>query len=173
MKLVVAFCQLHPKTAQAALAELKADAQIVWADTSGSDTAYFEAIERHWAEGQTFVLLEQDKLPVPGALRALHDCPASWCTYPVPMAHNGQPCDFVSLSCTKFSAELMAAVPDLMDRVAKLNMGRGPKHWDRLDMSMALECTKALGRMRRPPYECHWHPAGMVGHEHIPLGVHA
>jgi hypothetical protein len=167
LKVVVAYCQLHPKTVEAVWASADEMDEIVWADTSSDDSSYFDLIVHHWALGETFVVLEQDKIPAAFALRELHDCPEPWCTYPVPMAHNGEPCDFVSLSCTKFSGELIAGAPDLMERVARLDWGYGPKHWNRLDMSMALECAKALGRMRRTP-DCHWHPAGLVGHEHTP-----
>jgi hypothetical protein len=170
LKVVVAYVQLHPKTIEAVWASADEQDDIRWADTSASDDAYYKLLADCWAERETFVLLEQDKMPAPFALRDLYDCESPWCTYPVPMAHNGQPCDFCSLSCTKFGSELISAAPDLMERVAKLDMGRGPKHWDRLDMSMALECARALGRMRLNP-QVHWHPAGMVGHEH--LGVSA
>jgi hypothetical protein len=168
MKLVIAYCQLHPKTLQAVWDSVDELDDVYWADTSKSDDAYFRVIEDHWAERESFVLLEQDKIPAPFALRDLYDCESPWCTYPVPMAHNGEPCDFVSLSCTKFSAELINIAPDLMERVAKHNMGFGCKHWCRLDMAMALECARAI---RKPT--AHWHPAGMVGHEHQSLGVPA
>ena len=160
MKVVLAYVKLHPGTFTLAQGEMteKGD-QLVLEDTSSDQTSYFEAVAKHWALGRTFVLLEQDKLPLPPALRDLHDCPQPWCTYPVPMAHNGQPCDFVSLSCTKFSADLMARFPDLMEHVAQRDMGFGPKHWNRLDMAMALEIGRRIG-------DCHWHAAGRVGHEH-------
>ena len=160
MKVVLAYIKLHPGTLALAQGEMteKGD-QLALENTAENDSAYFEAIAKHWAAGRTFVLLEQDKLPHPPALRALHDCPHLWCTYPVPMAHNGQPCDFVSLSCTKFSGELMARYPDLMAHVGQRDMGYGLKHWNRLDMAMALEIGRRIG-------DCHWHEAGRVGHEH-------
>lgn len=159
MKVVVAYNQLHPKTVAGAWDEFGVGDEIVWGDTSASETDYYELIAEHWRQGQTFVILEQDKIPMAGALRELHDCPRQWCTYPVPMAHNGQPCDFVSLSCTKFSADLMKKYPDLMGSVAALDMGYGRMHWNRLDMAMALEVGRRIG-------DCHWHEAGRVGHEH-------
>ena len=158
MKLVVAYLRLHPKTVAAVWDSVDELDDVIWADTSTSDTAYFELIAEHWRQGETFVVLEQDKIPDQGALRDLHDCPEPWCTYPVPMAHNGLPCDFVSLSCTKFGSDLMARYPDLMERVGRLEMGYGPKHWDRLDMAMA-------GRIH-PRQKPHWHESGRVGHEH-------
>lgn len=166
IKLVVAYINLHPKTVEAVYNSIDEQDDVRWADTSSDNESYFRLISDLWSEGETFVLLEQDKIPAPFALRDLYDCPEPWCTYPVPMAHNGLACDFVSLSCTKFGAELFTTCPDLMQRVGKLDMGFGPKHWNRLDMCMALECAKAL---RQPT--AHWHPADLVGHEH--LGVSA
>src|SRR3984893_2068051 len=152
MKVVIAYVSLHPKTVQAVWDSVDELDDVRWADTSGSDSAYYELLADMWAEREAFVLLEQDKIPAPFALRDLYGCESQWCTYPVPMAHNGQPCDFCSLSCTKFGAELVTGCPDLMQRVGKLDMGFGPKHWNRLDMSMALECARA---MRKPT--AHWH----------------
>ena len=165
MKLVVAYCRLHPKTREAVLASVEDDDKIIWADTSRSDTAYFTLLSRHWRVGKTFVLLEQDKIPDEGALRELYECPQPWCSYPVPMAHNGEPCDFVSLSCTKFGADLMARHPNLMERVGLMDMGYGLKHWNRLDMAMA-------GQIAGRGYVPHWHASGRIQHEHQP-GVHA
>lgn len=159
MKIVVPYCKLHPATVKAVWDAVDEREEIVWGDTSGSDTAYYELLARCWAERETFVVLEQDKIPAPGALRELHDCPEPWCTYPVPMAHNGQPCEFVSLSCTKFAAELMDDWPELMERVGLLEFGYGRKHWNRLDMAMALEVGRRIGN-------CHWHELGRVAHEH-------
>jgi hypothetical protein len=160
VKVVVAYCQLHPKTVEAVYGSADELDDIRWTDTSASDFAYYELLSRCWAEGETFVILEQDKIPAPFALRDLYDCEHPWCTYPVPMAHNGQPCDFCSLSCTKFGSELMTRWPDLMERVGTMNMGFGPRHWNRLDMCMANQIHRKIG-------EVHWHPAGRVGHEHL------
>ena len=166
MKVVVAYCQLHPETERAIFSALEAGDVVIWADTSYSDTAYFDLLSRHWAMGQTFVVLEQDKVPDDGALRELYECPEPWCTYPVPMAHNGEPCDFVSLSCTKFGSELMDRFPNLMERVGLMEMGFGLKHWNRLDMAMAGQIA---GRGVTP----HWHAAGRIGHKHQASGVTA
>jgi hypothetical protein len=160
LKVVIAYIQLHPKTVEAVWTSADEQDDIVWADTSASDTAYYELLAKHWAEGETFVLLEQDKIPAPFALRDLYECASPWCVFPVPMAHNGQPCDFASLSCTKFGSDLMARWPDLMERVGAMNMGFGPKHWNRLDMCVANQIHRKIGPV-------HWHPAGMVGHEHL------
>lgn len=161
MKLVVAYCNLLPETEEAVFSSIDELDEIDWGNTSYSDTAYFELIRKHWEVGETFVLLEQDKTPDQGALRELHNCPRDWCTYPVPMAHNGEPAPFVSLSCTKFSADLMAAMPNLMEQAKRLQpgLGRPAGHWDRLDAAMS-------GVLEARGAKPHWHPAGRVGHKH-------
>lgn len=160
MRVVVAYCSLHPETKAAVEAALREGDEVVWADTSASDIAYYELLADQWREGKTFVLLEQDKLPKPGALRELYDCPEPWCTYPVPMAHNGQPASFVTLSCTKFAAELMLDWPDTIERAGQRDYGYGAKHWNRLDMAVAAVLNWRLGA-------CHWHELGRVGHDHV------
>lgn len=167
MKLVVAYCKLLRATEEAVLASIDELDEVIWADTSSSDTAYFELLAEHWALGSTFVVLEQDKIPDGSALRELHDCPEGWCTYPFPMA-DGSPAfrDFPTLGCTKFSAEIMRSNPHLPERVGKLRaMGllADPK---RLDMAIAVQ----LGRRVKP----HWHEDGRVDHRHEhPAGVSA
>ena len=82
MKIVVPYTQLHPDTVAAVWDAFEPGDEIVWADVTGSDKAYFQILNEHWRQGQTFVNLEHDKVPAPGALRELHDCESPWCSYP-------------------------------------------------------------------------------------------
>lgn len=78
------------------------------ADVSASDTAYTRLLERLWAAGEPFALVEHDIVPHPGALADLLGCPQPWCCYAYQLGgivHAG-------LGCTRFSASLLAAVPD-------------------------------------------------------------
>lgn len=130
-------------------------------DTSADVEAYWRLLCVLWREGETTVLLEGDKVPVPGAVRAIYDCPSQWCAYPVPM-QNGQYCDFPTLACVKFGADLMARLPHVIEReVGTIGIGGGdvpPRHWQRLDMALTLWLHQGRG-------VC-WHPKGMVRHEH-------
>lgn len=159
MKIVVPYVQLHPDTVAAVWAEFQPGDEIVWADTSASDAAYFQLLMEHWRQGQTFINLEQDKVPAPGALRELFDCESPWCTYPH-LAHQG---DWVAeqptLGCTKFAAELMSKHPDLIERSGRLDIGCGPMHWQRLDMLVTAGLLWATG-------SCHVHEFGRLGHKH-------
>ena len=160
VKVVVAYCDLHPATK---IAAEEAD-HVRWGDTSADAEAYWRLLREMWAEGDTFAVLEQDKVPGPGALRAIHDCERAWCAYPVEQQGGGL-ADFPTLSCAKFGASLMARWPGAVDIAGQLSMGYfdgAPitgRHYRRLDMAMARVLWTRSGPV-------HWHPAGMVEHRH-------
>lgn len=157
VKVVVPFCNLSTDT----MAALERDGiKARFQTTATDDRAYARLLCQLWAEGETVVLLEQDKVPAPGAIRAIHDCDSPWCAYPVDMHQTGRPADFPTLSCVKFSDLLMERWPDLMERVAAHPMGDTPPgHYSRLDMAVALWAHRRAGPV-------HWHPAGMIEHHH-------
>lgn len=160
MRVVVAYVRLHPATKAAVEASLQEGDEVVWADTSSSDSAYFGLLAEQWRRGSSFVILEQDKVPMPGALRELYDCPEPWCTYPHLMANGNEiPITQPTLGCTKFAAELMTDWPDLIERAGRLDMGYGSHHWGRLDMAITAGLMWAVG-------SCHVHESGRLAHEH-------
>ena len=163
MKLVVAYCQLNREMVDAVWNSCDELDTIEWADTSGSDVAYYELLTRIWAEGEGFVLLEQDKVPDQGALRELYDCPRAWCSYPHLTAGGGM-AEFPTLGCTKFATELMEKYPQLMEIVGTRDAGYGPKHWGRLDISIGFELWRRSGAV-------HWHDPQRVIHKHQSVGV--
>lgn len=161
LKVVVPYTRLHPAVHEA----LERDgAEARYCDTSADQEAYWRVLCDAWAERETFIVLEQDKVPVPGALLALWCCPSLWCAYPVPRWQDGQYTDFPSLSCAKFDASIMERFPRLMvEKVGEIGIGGGdvpPRHYQRLDMAIALWVHLSIGRG-----VC-WHPRGMVEHQH-------
>lgn len=82
------------------------------ADVSGSDTSYTRLLACLWAAGEPFCVVEHDIVPHPGALAKLAACPQPWCAYPY--AYMGGM--HAGLGCTRFSAALLAAVPDAVER---------------------------------------------------------
>lgn len=152
MKLIIPYVDLHDSTAQVGWAY-----NALFRDTSWSDRAYYWTLYDAWLDGESFIVLEQDKIPGEGALEEIWTCPEPWCAYPVPMRHTDEVFqEYPSLSCTKFSVEMITDLPDLFERVGSLNMGFGLKHWDRLDLAI-------WGAADRP---IHWHEAGHVKHFH-------
>lgn len=161
MKVVVPYVHLHPATV-AALERDGIEARYV--DVSSDVEDAWQLLAECWAAGEGFAVVEQDKVPAPGALPALIDCPERWCAYPVSM-QSGTYAGFPTLSCAKFAGDLMARWPDLMNHVGGTFMGVlggqsiTGRHYARLDMAVALWVARRSGPV-------HWHPAGMVEHLH-------
>lgn len=155
-RVLVPYVKLHPAT-EAAL-----DLAGAWrclVETS-APTCYWQALGAVWAERRSFIVLEQDKVPEPGLLQELWDCPAVWCSARVSMRGTVEASPYPSLSCTKFHRDLIVQRPTLMDDVGELDLGFGEKEWSRLDM--------AIAGLLQPIVECHYHP-GVVEHLHEPL----
>ena len=81
MNVVVPYVKLEPAL-MAALLEQEVPA--LYRETTGS-TGYWSLLAELWAKGETFILLEQDKIPAPGLLQELWDCEYPWCSTPVSM----------------------------------------------------------------------------------------
>ena len=160
MKLVVAYVHLHPKTVEAVWDSVDELDDVRWCDTSSDESAYYRLLCDLWGEGETFVILEQDKIPDQRALRDLYDCDSPWCSYPHLMADGAEiPITQPTLGCTKFGADVMAKWPDLVERSGRLNVGLGAQHWGRLDMAITAGLTWAVG-------SCHVHEFGRITHDH-------
>ena len=127
--------------------------------TWGHD-GYWQMLHAQWAKGDTFIVLEQDKIPDAGALQELWDCPSPWCHYPVPMRDNTEPSPYPSLACTKFSRELIARAPHLLEEVGLLDLGLGEKEWSRLDLAIAGLLEGHYG------VRAHEHETGRILHYH-------
>lgn len=122
-------------------------------DVSGSDTTYTRLLDRLWAAGEPFAVVEHDIVPHPGALAELLGCPRPWCAFSYQLGsitHAG-------LGCARFSASLLADVPDAAERTwAEWNDVHPPGHWCSLD--------DRLGRILRG--------AGFEPHVHEPAVTH-
>ncbi len=125
---------------------------------TGGPTGYWDLLYTEWCIGRTFIVLEQDKFPAPGALRELWECEHPWCMYPVAMRGTAAPSPYPSLACTKFDESLMKADRTLMRDVGEIDVGLGEKEWSRLDMIVSAR----MERLADP----HWHAYGRVEHRH-------
>lgn len=128
---VVPYVHLHP-LAREGLEKYAPDAYRV--DVSARDTTYWRLICSLWQRRETFLLIEQDIEIHDDVLPQMEACPEPWCIFPYPgpqpprgwsqggldhLAYGSLPWphDHLlsrSLGCTKFSAELAAALPRLM-----------------------------------------------------------
>lgn len=92
-----------------------------WYRCDDSDS-YWMLLKRQWDRREAFIVLEHDILPWPGALEDLWRCREPWCAFGYHMGgHMGY-----AFGCTKFTTELMDAMPDIVD-------GLPDRHWFNLD----------------------------------------
>lgn len=152
MRLVVPYTNLHPETAAA----LDASGQVYETIRVHGDDGYCTLLSALWAAGEAFAVVEQDITVGPGTVPALAGCPAGWCAFPFPyMASDA----YYGLGCVRFSAGLLARIPNAMNQVAVMHDETHPaKHWCRLDAWLTLVLTEAGER------RCEHQPP--VGHLH-------
>ncbi len=69
--------------------------------------AYGRLVQRLWAEGDGFILVEQDIVVRPDTIASLIRCPFDWCGYPYLETPRSEP--VTGLGCTKFGAGIIRA----------------------------------------------------------------
>ncbi len=127
MRLVVPYTSLRPETAAA----LDASGQAYETVRVHGDDGYYALLSGLWAAGEAFAVVEQDIVVGPGTLPDLAACPRDYCVFGYPYLNSG---NYYGLGCVRFSAALLARVPDALDQVAFMSdETHGPCHWCRLD----------------------------------------
>ena len=110
-----------------------------------NEGAYHALLSRLWLEGETFMIIEHDVLPVPGIVEEMWNCNNSWCgaQYIIGGGFMAHPLGF-----TKFDARMINAWPGLIDELPA-------KSWRVLD-----------GKIYEAAYKAHLslHPHGKVIH---------
>lgn len=147
LPVLVPYVRLSARTKEALEAE---GYRPIYQHTPG-DYGYADALETMWSTGQGFVVVEQDKVPWPGAVADLWKCSALWCVYPCRM-DNGEYAGFPSLSTVKFSTDMVRLFPTFMSTARTYVIGDAPPgHYSRLDMAIFTHAM--LGCNLEP----HWH----------------
>lgn len=127
MKVVCPFTRISPET-RAAL-----DASgYEWSaeDVSYCNATYTLLLTCLWRNGEAFAVVEHDIVPHPGALAELEACPEPWCVFPYAYQHGTH----AGLGCARFSASLLAAVPDAVTQtLAEATQAHPSGHWCQLD----------------------------------------
>ena len=115
----------------------------------GTDSAYFELLRAVWAKGESFIVVEHDLVPYPGAIAELEECDQPWCGKPYSLSTGvAGSC----LGCTRFSAELLRAEPDAIEKTVILRQDVTARfHWSRLD-SRLREVLEERGYF----FHSHW-----------------
>lgn len=152
--IVAPYTRLHPVTAR--LLNQHAPGHERVRLERGDAEAYWRLLARLWREPGDLLIVEQDVGIRAGVVESLFACREPWCGFPYLVAGRVQVC----LGCTRFTAALKAAEPDLLDGVGEDGTGGLPaRDWRRLDV-------RILGHLRERGYRQHEHrPA--VKHYHL------
>lgn len=104
--------------------------------------AYSRLMRQIWAAGETTVIIEQDVLPWPGAIRELLECPCCWGSNSY--LYQGGIGISHMLGCAKLSAELIRRLPGLWD---------SPVDWSLIDQHLfrAAQAVHLEPHLHRPP----------------------
>lgn len=118
-------------------------------------SAYWALLAALWRQPGDLVIVEQDIGINAVVMPGFAACREPWCGHPYPIGEQLLVC----LGCTRFTAELKTAEPDLLDVVGEDGTGGLPaRHWQRLDV-------RILDELRRRGYTQHRHDPP-VAHYH-------
>lgn len=164
----------HTARLRPAVRQLGEEAAAIFEDVSHADTAYFDLMQRLWAKGRGFLLLEHDVVPTAALLEEMWACPAEWCAGwfwvwggtmfegdtrpPYPWRHRVTD----TLALSKFGSSLLRRAPGAMiDAAARTN---GRRHFNGLDLALVHEGAV----LQCHPYFAKPHLHGPVEHRTPP-----
>lgn len=118
-------------------------------------SAYWALIADAWRQPGDLLVVEQDVGIHAQVVPSLTACREPWCGHPY---HIGEQL-LVCLGCTRFTAELKAAEPDLLDVVGEDGTAGLPaKHWQRLDIRILCHLRdRGYAQHRHDPPVRHYH----------------
>lgn len=121
------------------------------------DTSLYDFMVERWRARETFVMVEHDIVPWPGAIQGIWDCPEPYCARPYRILDYVMGC----WGCTKFDASMMERWADLIECAGRREWPKLPhgRHWNSLDSRVGYEL-----RARGYPE--------LFGHQHFPAVMH-
>jgi hypothetical protein len=135
MKILCLFNEVHPLT-RAAIEKYAPQTEYV--DTSGSETAYWEAVRTNWNGTEDLMLIEHDVEIHAQVVPQFEACENLWCHFPYP--YRGGLTNMAT-GCTRYRAEMQRIVsPE--DILAEKSYRGVPGHWEYLDCTMANAFSK-------------------------------
>lgn len=142
MKVVVPYTTVHPSL-EFVLEQQGVRASFIEVE---GETAYWTLLRQLWAEAETFVIVEQDILPWPGAVADLWDCPEIWCAQPYKLPlHHSDSYVHSAFGCTKISDQLIRRLgPHVIERFTDHT-------WRRLDSQLIQAAMPYLPHRHGPP----------------------
>lgn len=104
---------------------------------------YGDALAELWRKAKSFINLEHDVAPWPGALTEMWECREPWCAMPL-IVH--QCVNDTNLGCVKFGAQFMAANPTLWDSYPRNDI----YDWRSLDSWLYSKVAPQFHHRHRP-----------------------
>lgn len=153
--ILLPYTRLHPATAR--LANRHAPGHVRVKLDPADNSAYWRLLASAWREPGDLVLIEHDIGIRAGVTAELAACPEPWCGF-------GYPLDggviLACLGCTRFSASVKAAEPDVLDVVGEVTGdGLPARDWRRLDVRTGDE-------LKRRGYSMHVHEPPVRHYHH-------
>jgi hypothetical protein len=147
-------------------------------DLTDDDQGYFKLLTRLWSQGEGFVQLEENVVPIPALVQELWDCPHEWCAGFF-WAWDGAVMDGESrpqrprryrvsntMALSKFGGSLLRRAPGVMrDAVARSN---DRQHFNQLDLILVHEGGVLQGHPYNATPHVHAQP---VDHRATPAWV--
>lgn len=128
-------------------------------DVSSDHWAYTRYLEQRWQEGETFVNMEHDIVPFPGAITQIWNCPYNWCFYgyvpDVDLVENG----CAPFGLVKFSKDFINSTQGLWRMMREYYDENYEYVWQCHDVFMFHKLVKERGQ---------WKP-----HQHFPAVFNA
>lgn len=128
---------------------------VTWREIDPADRGgYHRILADAWRQPGDLIIIEHDIEIRAGVVESLTDCRQPWCGFPYAIGEQLLVC----LGCTRFTADLKAALPGLLDDVAAIaGDGLPPMVWERLDVRLA-------GRLEAYGHRRHWHGPPVTHH---------
>lgn len=110
MKIYLPFTHLRSETYLSAKAAIDSEPFSYFAlcPLSDHEHGYADYWMNRWLEGETFINLEQDVVPVGGVLAAMWNCPEPYCRTEYSYPYAGAPIHTSPIGCAKFTSEFIA-----------------------------------------------------------------
>lgn len=105
---------------------------------------YGDMLAELWDKGRSFINLEHDVAPWPGALTEMWNCRQSWCAMPL-MVH--QCINETNFGCVKFGAEFIKAFPNIWKEYPRNEIF----DWKSLDSWLYQQVAPARHHRHGPP----------------------
>jgi hypothetical protein len=153
--IVVPYTRLDPGTAR--LADLHAPGHVRIRIDPADQAGYWRLLAGLWLQPGDLTVIEHDIGIRAGVTEGLADCREPWCGHPYQLARGiGIQ---AALGCTRFTGDLKAAEPDLLDVAGEAaDFGIPARDWRRLDVRIAGELGKRGYVMHvHEPQVAHYH----------------